>query len=322
MTETITELFVHPETKEPLEKDSEGNLRNGGEAYPCYDGCYDFCASNPDVKEAREAYDQHYNIGETPRLTLAAISGAWRDKTVPWRKTMLDSLGSLAGKRVLLLGNGRSYIEFYFAELGAKVVFTDLSLVAARRAKTVFRNSELWEKYRDSFEFHAVDAMHLPFPDQSFDVVYGTKFVGFLPNQKNFFAEISRVLKPDGKCRFCDDARSPAWETIRTKVVHPLKAMKSRSGLAKVRSNSVFGFEEKELQTYVEPCGFSRVAFIPEYFFLRIAQLSWARVAGWSPARERFVRPLFLVMKALDDRLANTGFIKRNRLALTWGFDK
>jgi hypothetical protein len=98
--------------------------------------------------------------------------------------------------------------------------------------------------------------------------------------------------------------------------------MKSRSGLAKVRSNSVFGFEEKELQTYVEPCGFSRVVFIPEYFFLRVAQLSWARVAGWSPARERFVRPVFLLMKVLDDSLANTAFIKRNRLSLTWGFDK
>jgi ubiquinone/menaquinone biosynthesis C-methylase UbiE len=235
---------------------------------------------------------------------------------------MLESLGSLVGKRVLLLGNGRSYIEFYFAELGAKVVFTDLSLVAARRAKTVFRSSEFWQKYRDSFEFHAVNAMHLPFPDQSFDVVYGTKFVGFLPSQKDFFLEVSRVLKPGGKCRFCDDARSPAWEAVRTKVVHPLKAMKSRSGLAKVRSDSKFAFEQKELQNYLQPCGFSRVVFIPEYFFLRVAQLSWARVAGWSPERERFVKPLFLLARVLDDSLSKTGFLKRNALALTWGFDK
>lgn len=322
MTETTTESFVHPQTKEPLEKDAEGNLRSGRELYQSYDGCYDFCASNPDVKEAREAYDQHYTVGETPRLTFEAIRGTWEDKTVPWRKTMLDSLGSLQGKRVLLLGNGRSYIEFYFAELGAKVVFTDLSLVAARRAKTVFRASEFWQKYRDDFEFHAVDAMHLPFPDQSFDVVYGTKFVGFLPSQKDFFLEVSRVLKPGGKCRFCDDAQSPAWEAVRKKIVHPLKAMKSRSGLAKVRSNSKFGFQEKELQNYLEPCGFSSVVFIPEYFFLRIAQLSWARVAGWSPERERFVKPLFRVMRVLDDTLGRTSFLKRNALALTWGFNK
>jgi ubiquinone/menaquinone biosynthesis C-methylase UbiE len=326
MIETLSETFVDPQTKEPLERDSQGNLTcrlaSGHETYRAFDGCYDFCASNPDVKEAREAYDKHYGVGESPRLTLAGVTDAWADKTVPWRKTMLESLGSLAGKRVLLLGNGKSYIEFYFAHLGAKVVFTDLSLVAARKAKTVFRNSEFWEKHQDNIEFHAVDAMRLPFPDQSFDVVYGTKFVGFLPSQKDFFLEVSRVLKPGGKCRFCDDARSPAWEAVRTKLVHPLKAMTSRSGLAKVRSNSIFSFEEKDLESYVQPCGFTRLVFVPQYFFLRVSQLSWARVAGWSPERERFVKPFFRVMRMLDDGLANTKFMKRNSLALTWGFDK
>src|SRR6267142_1288082 len=141
MIETLTETFVDPQSKVPLEKDPQGNLTchlgHGREVYASFDGCYDFCASNPDVKEAREAYDKHYGAGQTPRLTLASVTDAWVDKTVPWRTTMLESLGSLGGKRVLLLGNGRSYIEFYFAHLGAKVVFTDLSLVAARRAKTV-----------------------------------------------------------------------------------------------------------------------------------------------------------------------------------------
>ena len=143
----MLETFVHPYTKTVLNKDSSGNLlcQEGSQIdlFKCYDGCYDFSVANPNVKEARNAYDEFYAREYTSGLTLAAVTEPWLDKTVPWRRTMLENLGSLAGRRVLLLGNGKSYIEFYFVHLGASVVFTDLSLVAARRAKDVFRSSEL-----------------------------------------------------------------------------------------------------------------------------------------------------------------------------------
>ena len=191
----MQETFVHPYTKNILNKDSAGNLfyQNGSrsDTFKCYDGCYDFSVADPHAKEARNAYDELYSRGNTARLTLTAITEAWRDKTIPWRRTMLESLGPLAGRRILLLGNGKSYIEFYFLHLGANVVFTDLSLVAARRAKEVFRGSELFEKHHYQIEFHAVDAVHLPFPDQSFDIIYGTKFVGFLGDLQPFFLEVN-----------------------------------------------------------------------------------------------------------------------------------
>ncbi|MGA2279042.1 MAG: class I SAM-dependent methyltransferase [Verrucomicrobiota bacterium] len=323
----MLETFVHPYTKTILSKDFEGNLfcQEGSrlDLFKCYDGCYDFSVANPNVKEARNAYDELYARGNTPGLTLAAVTEPWLDETVPWRRTMLDNLGSLAGRQVLLLGNGKSYIEFYFLHLGARVVFTDLSLVAARLARDVFRRSEFFEKHRGQIEFHAVDAMHLPFPDQTFDIIYGTKFVGFLGNLEEFFLEVKRCLKPGGKCRFCDDAYSPAWEALKRTLVHPIKARrKSTSSLAKVRSDSTFGFKEESLVPFVAQCGFCRLVFLPEHFFLRVAQLCWATLLGWDPKRERYARPLFLAMKWIDNRLAKKMWMQRNRLALTWGFDK
>ena len=266
--------FVHPYTKQSLETDSGGNLFceevNKRDVYRCYGGCYDFLSANPNVGAARAAYDEHYARDDAEVLTLSAVTQPWFDAAVPWRKTMLQNLGSLAGRRVLLLGNGESYKEFYFLHLGAQVVFTDLSLVAVRRAKAVFQASELWLKHRDDIEFHAVDAMHLPFPDQSFDVIYGSKFVGFLEDVPKFFSEVARCLKPGGICRFADDASSPAWERVRRSLVHPIKARfskASRDSLASVRSASKFGFERESLIPLLEQCGFSRLVFVREYFF-------------------------------------------------------
>jgi len=321
-------VFVHPYTKRILEVDSEGNLfcveGDRRDVYRCYNGCYDFSVANADVKQARDAYDEFYARGKPEALSLAAISQPWFDRTVPWRRTMLQNLGSLSGKRVLLLGNGASYKEFYFLHLGARVVFTDLSLVAARRAQTVFRGSELWANHSEDIEFHAVDAMHLPFPDQSFDVIYGSKFVGFLRSLPEFFLEVRRCLKPGGICRFTDDARSPAWERLRRMMVHPMKARfskESKHSLAGVRSASSSGFERESLTPFLGPCGFEKLVFIREYFFLRAVQLVYGKMVRWDPKRLRYAKPVFLALRWVDDRLADTRWMRHNSLGLTWGFD-
>jgi SAM-dependent methyltransferase len=320
-------MFVHPDTKQMLEMDSEGNLfcRTGGriDDYRCYNGCYDFAIARGIVNPARDAYDEFYARIEPPKLSRTEISQPWSDRTVPWRRTMLKHLGSMSGKRVLVLGGGVSYKEFHFLHLGARVVFTDLSLVAVRRAQTIFRKSELWAKHSEDIEFHAVDGLRLPFPEQSFDVIYGAKFVGFVGDLPGFLLEVSRVLKPGGICRFCDDAYSPVWEVLRRNVMHPLKARQmSPSTLSKVRSSSTFGFREEPLQSFKKSCGFSKFTFEREYFFLRIAQIAWATVFGWNPNGQRFARPLFLAMAWVDHRFANTKWMRSNSLALTWGFDK
>jgi len=319
--------FVHPNTKAPLQSDSEGNFfclaDNKRIVHQCHDGCCDFVTASSDVRQAREAYDEAYARAHTPFLTEAAVTEAWHDKTVPWRKTMLQSLGPLSGRRVLLLGNGASFKEFYFLLLGARVVFTDISLVAAREAQTQFRQSELFQKYQDSIAFHAVDAMRLPFPDQSFDVIYGAKFAGFLPGIPDFLAEVRRCLKPGGICRFGDDAASPAWEAVRRTVVLPVKALrKSRTSLDTVRSASGFGISQETLTPFVGPSGFSRLVFIREFFFLRVAQLFFGKLFNWDPKKLRCARPVYFMLKWIDDCLANTAWMRRNSLALTWGFDR
>jgi len=328
----MIDIFVHPYTKKILQKDPEGNLfcleGNKRDVYNCYQGCYDFSVANPDINITRNVYDEHYAQEQNSELTLAAVTEPWLDDTIPWRRTMLENLGSFSGRQVLLLGNGSSYKEFYFLHLGASIVFTDLSLVAVRRAQSVFRKSELWATHRERIAFHAVDAMHLPFPDQSFDIIYGAKFVGFLDNLPEFFSEVRRCLKPGGICRFADDAYSPAWDAVRRSIVMPCKALlwNKISPLDRIRSGSSpynsFGFKEEALAPFIEQFEFSRMVFIREFFFLRVTQLCWGKLVRWNPKQLRYARPLYLVMKWIDNCLAHTQWMQRNSLAVTWGFDK
>lgn len=329
----MIETFIDPYTKKVLEKDEEGNLISVGDhrhnIYRYYDGCYDFSVVDTNASETRVAYDDRYDKEGSENLSFSDVSNFWVDSTVPWRRTMLDSLGSLSGRRVLLIGNGASYREFYFLLLGAKVVFTDLSLVAVKRAQYVFRRSELYNVHYNNIEFHAVDAVHLPFPDETFDVVYGTKVVGFLDNIPEFLSEVKRCLKPGGICRFTDDAFSPTWDTMRRFLFLPIKAhllWKSMPPIERIRSGGTpygdSGFKEEDFQPFVKEIGFKRLVFIREYFFLRIAQLFWGKIVRWNPKKLRYAKPIYLAMKWLDHLLENTKWMKRNKMALIWGFDK
>jgi SAM-dependent methyltransferase len=329
----VQRIFVDPNTKQILERDPEGNLFSSADDKRCvykrYDGCFDFALTSPTVTETRNVYDEFYAKGQVSILTLSTAAEAWFNRTEPWRTTLINNLSPLAGKKILLLGNGLSYKEFYFLHLGAHLVFTDLSLVAVKRAKAAFRASEFYAPHTDDIEFHAVDAMRLPFPDASFDVIYGVKLEGFLDNIPEFYSEVARCLLPGGVCRFIDDAYSPVWDTIRRIWVSQIKARflwRNLSPLNRIRSGSTPfghpGIKKELLAPYVTQRKFARLVFIREYFFLRITGKIVGQMVHWNPKYLRYLSPVLLAMKWIDRRLAKTKWMKRNSLAVIYGFDK
>ncbi|HEY7419839.1 MAG TPA: methyltransferase domain-containing protein, partial [Ktedonobacteraceae bacterium] len=70
--------------------------------------------------------------------------------------------------------------------------------IAHARAKAARRNLPV--------EFQAGVIEHLPFPDQSFDVVFSTLMMHHLPAglKRQGLAEIARVLKPGGRLVIAD----------------------------------------------------------------------------------------------------------------------
>jgi ubiquinone/menaquinone biosynthesis C-methylase UbiE len=129
------------------------------------------------------------------RLQFDRLAPVWDQMRSPEALAALDAaLESMnpPPKRALDLGTGTGAAAFIVARRfpGAEVVGADLSpamLVQARR-KTP-------PEIADRVRFEEADAMRLPYPDGSFDLVT-------LANMIPFFDELARVVAPRGQVVF------------------------------------------------------------------------------------------------------------------------
>lgn len=111
-----------------------------------------------------------------------------------------DRLGLVSGDRVLDLGCGGGRHAFEAARLGAHVVAADLDLGELGDV------SDLFEAMTEGGELElggtgaAVggDALHLPFPDATFDRVIASEVMEHIPDDVAAATELARVLRPGG----------------------------------------------------------------------------------------------------------------------------
>ena len=108
-----------------------------------------------------------------------------------------ETLGDIAGMKILDVGCGEGYNTRKFADLGAELIGMDVSrlmIAAARDHET--------EEPR-GIEYHQTPASDLSvFDDESFDGVVSTMTLMDLDDYAESIREISRVLKPGGLFQF------------------------------------------------------------------------------------------------------------------------
>jgi SAM-dependent methyltransferase len=317
-------IFIHPATKEALFRAADGALV--AKAQPQHPVCrevqavYDFASmTHPDGD--RPHYDGVYARETLPGSPISRenLQRQWRAS--PDLRQFLASLGDLEGKTVLLLGNGVSSWEFYFLPLGARCVYTDLSIAAIHAARKTFLVSEFAERFRDRIEFHAVDALHLPFADARFDLVYGRALVHHLADLDAFFSEVGRVLTPGGQCRFLDDAYCPTWQFLKKTVFRPLQCYTHRMhGIspADLAATEKGGFTRPEIEQIARDHGFREVLFERYLFWEYFCTRGTAKLGG------QFLLPVILPLcrgaDAVLDRCC--GLTRNHGLRLVWGLRK
>lgn len=93
-------------------------------------------------------------------------------------------------KDVIDVGCGTGYGTAHLAEVAKSIVGIDISESALRCAR----------KRYPRVQFVWMDAQHLEFPDNSFDLIISTENFEHLPDQKGHVGELARVLRPDGLC--------------------------------------------------------------------------------------------------------------------------
>ena len=110
--------------------------------------------------------------------------------------TQSDDLSKLD---LLDVGSSNGIIDNYLADHFHHVSGIDIDEKAMAHARETFRKGNL--------SFEPGDAMHIAYPEHSFDVVVCTQIYEHVPDASRMFAEIFRVLKPGGFCYFSGNNR-------------------------------------------------------------------------------------------------------------------
>ena len=145
------------------------------------------------------------NVPETVVESFAGVANPWE-------------LGRLAaGERVLDLGSGAGTDSLIAAQMvgeAGRVIGIDMTpemLAKARAAAT--------EMGATNVEFVESEAEHLPFEDETFDVVISNGVIDLIPDKDAVFAELHRVLVPGGRLQIADvTIQNPVSEEGRRKI--------------------------------------------------------------------------------------------------------
>jgi SAM-dependent methyltransferase len=114
-----------------------------------------------------------------------------------WVRPAFSRLGNLRGRRALDYGCGHGMAAVVLARAGAAVAAFDLSpgYVAEARARAAANGVRV--------EFSVADGEALPFPDESFDVVWGNAVLHHL-DLARAGRELFRVMRPGAAAVFCE----------------------------------------------------------------------------------------------------------------------
>jgi len=302
-------------------RDDKGNLHElhkNSVAFRSTDGTtYDFVSAGTSGEE-RQFFDKTYKEASARPISIEMCEELWFRE--PGFGELLESLGDVSGKRILLLGNGVSLKEFYFLKMGAICVWTDLSIQAIRHIKEEFAQSEFHRVNLQDIEFHAVDACHLPFANETFDIIYGCAFVHHIENLEALFNEIARCLKPGGICRFLDHAYSPMWQFAKKTFLRPLQRYTHRKcGISPADEIATErgGYTRSEIEQIKEKFKFKEMLFLKVGFFEQLLQRGTCKLGG------RYLRRFKPVLREMDRFLDKTmGLVRKHGIGLVWGFSK
>src|SRR5262245_387442 len=135
----------------------------------------------------------------------------------PWVRPALDLLGDVSGRRVLDYGCGHGMAAVVLARRGAAVTGIDLSAGYIEEARRRAAANEV------EADFRQADAERLPFPDRSFDAIWGSAILHHL-NLRTAAADLRRVLTPGGVGVFCEPwGGNPLIELARRHLPYPGK---------------------------------------------------------------------------------------------------
>lgn len=171
------------------------------------------------------AFDEFHGGGRASTRALAQFAGLRRNASV------LDVGSGIGGPARTLA-----------AEYGCRVTGIDLTEEFCRAAEMLTARLGMC----DAVSFHHGNAVDMPFPDESFDVVWSQNTLMNIEHKGELFSQIERVLKPGGFFAFeavlagrTGELHFPVFWAVSPELnylvtVEQMQALLSEAGLVKV----------------------------------------------------------------------------------------
>lgn len=121
-----------------------------------------------------------------------------------WKRRLLQLAAGKPGERVLDLCCGTGDVALAFARQGLDVVGLDFSDSMLAVAQERFKVQGSKFKVGSNVQFLQGDALHVPFPDASFDIVTISYGLRNLADWEAGLREMQRVAKPGGRLLVLD----------------------------------------------------------------------------------------------------------------------
>ena len=170
------------------------------------------------------------------------------DDEVAARDAYLSLLAIAAGERVLDVGCGSGAVTREIARrVGRRGLAVGLDQSPALLA--VARELAHEAGVGDRVEFREGSALHLPFPDGSFDAVVCVTVLSHVPRGEAAIPELVRVLRPGGRIGVFD------LDTDMTTFTHPDRALTRRIVAAASDASAVNGWLARQLPLLFQRAG-------------------------------------------------------------------
>ena len=151
------------------------------------------------IEEIRDIWTHgaaDYDLDAGHGLITPVVEDAW-----------LEALRGILGespKDVLDAGAGTGFLSVFAAKAGHRVTGVDLSPAMLEHARQRARTMGV------AVEFIEGDAMHLPYPGDSFDAVISRHVLWTMTEHQRAFAEWARVTRTGGEVIWFDGLRRPS----------------------------------------------------------------------------------------------------------------